>query len=42
MVRRTRRSDSDNELETAKFRETHASTSSSSQGISLAADSDPF
>jgi hypothetical protein len=42
MVRRTRRSDTGNELETAKFRGAHGSTSSSSQRISLAADSDPF
>jgi hypothetical protein len=39
MVRRT---DTGNELETAKFRGAHASTSSNSQGISLAADSDSF
>src|SRR5262245_54249120 len=42
MVRRTRRSDTGNELETAKFRGAHASTFSSSQRISLATDSDPF
>ena len=40
--RRTRRSDAGNELENAKFRGAYVSSSSGSQCISLATDSDPF